>query len=73
MLAQILPDCDEILTLSYENLENWRAEAEIAKERKALKEQEIRKKSEKSDLGVLLRGGLWVIDDSRSDEVQSDS
>nr|XP_039268130.1 cAMP and cAMP-inhibited cGMP 3',5'-cyclic phosphodiesterase 10A-like [Styela clava] len=72
-LVQALPECEDLLNLCNANLELWKKEAEIVKEQIRIAKEEADRTSQaqslnnggKSGLGVTLRGGMWVIEQSR--------
>lgn len=71
-LARVLPTCDSLAQGARENLERWRQQTE---EQKAVKEERLRKimeekkreeQLEREGLGLTLRGGMWMVEDSRT-------
>ncbi|CAK8686329.1 unnamed protein product [Clavelina lepadiformis] len=71
-LKRVLPSCEELAVGAEANLERWRQEAEIVKTRKEeekRKEEEEKEKEtelEQEGLGLTLRGGMWVVEHSRT-------
>lgn len=76
-LVQILPECQELVVLCNENLKHWREEAEKMQVKREKLEEERKKRLElgegqdKEGLGAMLRGGMWVLEQSRTDGEES--
>uniref|UniRef100_F7BQ75 Phosphodiesterase n=1 Tax=Ciona intestinalis TaxID=7719 RepID=F7BQ75_CIOIN len=70
-LARVLPSCEPLAIRGKENLGHWRKEAEIVKEKKeekrkiAEKEKQREERLKQEGLGLTLRGGMWVVEESR--------